>query len=105
MTTTPTTTPTATTYTKFPVHLGNLSGPGGNAFAVLAQVNRSYRQCEQARVPNLPPLQLVLDEMKSGDYAHLLDTVNKFCDDLDGSIDMLADATFDNGDLDSEEDY
>jgi hypothetical protein len=72
---------------KLPVHLGNLSGSAGNAFAIMGAVQSSARQMTRAGIPfDAAP---IIQKMQEGDYDHLLDTVLEFCDDLDDSIATL----------------
>jgi hypothetical protein len=64
-----------------PVHLGDLMGPAGNAFVVLGQVHESFRLTgNEDRWPEFHAA------ATAGDYANLLDTVDRWCEDLDGSI-------------------
>jgi len=48
----------------------DLTGPQGNAFFLLANANKLSKQL------GLNPFQ-VLDEMKSGDYEHLIEVFDK----------------------------
>ena len=49
----------------------DLTGPKGNAFFLLAQANRLAKDL------GLNPFQ-ILDEMKEGDYEHLINTFDKY---------------------------
>ena len=49
----------------------DLTGPKGNAFFLLAQANRLAKDL------GLHPFQ-ILDEMKEGDYEHLINTFDKY---------------------------
>jgi hypothetical protein len=69
---------------KVPVDLGDLRGPDGNAFAVLANVRHAFENAGR-----LPEFAAVNAEAMTSDYDHLLDTVLKYCDDIDQSIDDL----------------
>lgn len=79
---------------KIPVHLGDLTGSNGNAFAIMGAVSSSGRQLRVS-------VDHILAEMQTGDYEHLLDTVLLYCDDLDGSIEDLREQ--ENFDLDEED--
>ena len=52
----------------------DLTGPQGNAFFLLANANRLAKQL------GLNPFQ-VLEEMKSGDYEHLISVFDKYFGD------------------------
>ena len=52
----------------------DLTGPQGNAFFLLANANRLAKQL------GLNPFQ-VLEEMKSGDYEHLIEVFDKYFGD------------------------
>ena len=86
-----------TEFGKIPVHLGNLSGPEGNAFSIMGQVKRNGRDLARAFPNRAPLIETVVDkcinEMMEGDYDHLLDTVLTYCTDLDGSIEALREST------------
>jgi hypothetical protein len=64
-----------------PVHLGDLRGPEGNAYVILGQVRRSFVILN--RLDEWPKFH---DEATASDYATLLRTVERWCEDLDGSI-------------------
>lgn len=51
----------------------DLSGPGGNAFVLLATANRLGRQLKFTREQQ----QEIHAEMTSGDYEHLIETFEK----------------------------
>lgn len=58
---------------KFPdvvVDLGDLSGPAGNAFAVLGNVQGAMKRAGLSKAE----IDAYMDEAKSGDYDHLLKT-------------------------------
>lgn len=48
----------------------DLSGPGGNAFALMSNVNQWCKQLKKDPAP-------ILRDMQSGDYYHLLDVIDK----------------------------
>ena len=52
----------------------DLTGPQGNAFFLLATANRLAKQL------GLNPF-VILDEMKSGDYEHLIEVFDKYFGD------------------------
>tara|TARA_B100000575_G_C23130850_1_gene655948 strand:+ start:1326 stop:1541 length:216 start_codon:yes stop_codon:yes gene_type:complete len=52
----------------------DLTGPQGNAFFLLANANRLAKQL------GLNPF-LILEEMKSGDYEHLIEVFDKYFGD------------------------
>ena len=52
----------------------DLTGPQGNAFFLLANANKLAKQL------GLNPFQ-VLEEMKSGDYEHLIEVFDKYFGD------------------------
>lgn len=56
---------------KTPVILGPLSGPDGNAWAIMAACKRALRK--EGRLDEWNPIQ---KDMMSGDYQHLLDVVD-----------------------------
>jgi hypothetical protein len=65
------------TMNRFCFPLGDLSGPGGNAFALLSRFQREARKAgwsseEVARV---------VREATSGDYDHLLKTLRQHTED------------------------
>lgn len=72
---------------KYPVHLGDLTGPDGNAYCVLGRCQQSMKLCE-AR----DEIRDFMDQATSGNYEHLLDTVLEFFEDLDGSIEELRES-------------
>lgn len=79
---------------KIPVHLGDLTGPDGNAYVIMGRVIRNWHQYMWANTPHRQPaIQELLTrferEALSGDYEHLLNTVLLYCDDLDGSVECL----------------
>lgn len=59
-------------YPQVIVHLGDLTGPDGNAFMILGRVDKALAECED--VPLDDRAQFMI-EAKSGDYDHLLRTV------------------------------
>lgn len=71
---------------KVPVHLGYLRGPEGNTWVILGRVKQYMKAV--GRSADYPAFEA---EAKSGNYEHVLDTVLKWCDDLDGSITELRD--------------
>lgn len=48
----------------------DLRGPEGNAFALMANVQRWCRQLDRDPQP-------ILDDMMAGDYEHLLDVIDR----------------------------
>ena len=50
----------------------DLSGPQGNAFYLMAVVDKTFRQ---SGAPNLG--KSIVEEMKKGDYEHLVETFDK----------------------------
>lgn len=56
------------------LELGDLSGPGGNAFAILAKARRAARKAKWSS----EKLEEFMDEAESGDYDHLLETVEDY---------------------------
>ena len=69
---------------KLPVHLGDLTGPEGNAHCILGRCEEALKTFD-AR----DEIRDFLDDATSGNYDHLLDTVLKYFDDLDGSVEDL----------------
>ena len=61
---------------KYPhVHV-QLSGEDGNAFSILARVEKAMRK---AQIPK-PEIQLFMSTATNGDYDHLLHTVMQYVD-------------------------
>ena len=60
-------------YPDIEVALGDLSGSDGNAFVILGRFSHALKG------GNVPPDEIAaaMAEAKSGDYAHLLNTVNE----------------------------
>lgn len=93
---------------KIPVHLGDISGSGGNAFTIIGQVKRNGKQyARHMGDKHREPLVLMLldhcvAQMMAGDYEHLLDTVLTYCADLDESILSLRDRADDGAWLEDE---
>jgi len=54
--------------------LGNLDGPDGNAFAILGKANRAARTAKWSQ----EKIDEFKDEAMSGDYKHLLATVEEY---------------------------
>ena len=54
--------------------LGNLDGSDGNAFAILGKANRAARKAKWSK----EKIEEFMDEAKSGDYNHVLDTVEEY---------------------------
>lgn len=69
----------------YPVHLGDLSGPAGNAHFIMGQCSASMEQCG---APSAKIDEFMADAM-SGNYQDLLDVVIDRFDDLDDSVDRL----------------
>ena len=62
-------------YPEIEVALGDLSGPEGNAFVVLGRFQKALQQSIFVEPKDVDA---IMAEAKSGDYAHLLSTVNEF---------------------------
>ena len=52
----------------------DLTGPDGNAFALMGYANRFAKQLKL-------PSEKITSEMMEGDYEHLLQTFDKYCGD------------------------
>lgn len=76
---------------KVPVHLGDLSGPDGNALVVLGRCRQYWKEVERLGLRPPTTFDEFYTEATDGDYEHLLATVEKYCDDLDESITRLRD--------------
>jgi hypothetical protein len=54
----------------------DLTGPGGNAFALLGLANRLGKQLDFKEIPR------ILEEMQAGDYEHLLQVFDEHFGDF-----------------------
>ena len=54
----------------------NIKGPSGNAFALLGHVAQILRDSKHTK----EEIKAVTDDMKSGDYEHLLDVAGEYLD-------------------------
>ncbi len=75
------------TATKLPVHLGNLMGPDGNVFMVIANVKFSIKQLDREQIPVSDEARDIVSGYMERTYDETLDLIREYCDDLDGSID------------------
>jgi hypothetical protein len=65
------------TMNRFRFPLGDLDGPGGNAFALLSRFQREARKAGWSN----EEVAWVVREATSGDYDHLLKTLRQYSDD------------------------
>lgn len=76
-----------TTHVPMPVHLGDLTGPAGNVFAILGQLRGAKRQIErEAGVKVHPGVDALLSNYQNMTYEQILDAIEECCDDLDDSV-------------------
>lgn len=75
-----------TTATKLPVHLGDLRGPSGNVFMVIANVKSSIKQFDRAGIPVSDEARDIVTNFMNRSYDETIGLIAEHCDDLDGSL-------------------
>lgn len=69
----------------YPVRLGNLAGPEGNAFCIMGNVKNCLKQCDVDQ----SEIDALITKMTEDDYEHLVRTVFANCDVLDNTLEEL----------------
>lgn len=59
----------------------DLTGPGGNAFALMGVARNLAKILNRRRGAEYIDVNTMMDEMKSGDYEHLLGVMEKYFGD------------------------
>ena len=75
-----------TTAAKLPVHLGDLMGPSGNVYMVIANVKSSIKQLDREGIPVSDEARDIVANFTTRSYDETLDLIAEHCDDLDGSV-------------------
>jgi|TARA_R110002126_G_scaffold183937_1_gene332383 hypothetical protein len=74
----------------------NLNGPEGNAFAVMGFVKKTMKDLSESQ----EDIKLVMNEMMSGDYEHLIATAEKAVGDYVEFVKDNYDVSMNHGDDD-----